>query len=65
MKEDEFLKGLVSLKLLRADNPDKALFWTNFYKNLKIDASTQDEKKTYFEIKSTMIALYFLTSCKA
>lgn len=63
--EDEFVETLVKLNLLREDRPKETLLWTNFYKRLKVDSTDTGVLKPYFDIKATMIALYFLTSSKS
>ena len=58
------LDALVKMSLLKVDKPEQCPAWTNFYSRLKVDGSSKGISKPYFDVKSTLIALYFLTSNK-
>lgn len=67
INEREFLEGLVSLKLVRDERPRDSLEWQNFYHRLRVSEALQglDQDHVLIDLKSAMIALYFLTSSKA
>ena len=64
LSEKDLITVLKRMKLLREDKPTETVIWQNFYSRLKVGPPEGSTLKAHFDIKSAMIALYFLTSSK-